>query len=1149
MVKQEPVPSGSFFEPTLPTENGNGIERMANEDTLASSPPSNDASRTSVKELQETQPVAGSSKTEQISNEPSSTTEEPPPDPVAGPSGLNRRSFMSWMRNGGDGGSTSGRSRFRTSAPLHRSRRYRNPILDSSDSDDEYETEPDDVVYMGSSPVYPMVMEERTMDSMETGVAEVGDRSGTNDDIVATESNDNKESAVGHQVEDKEAAPPAVPDPKPTTDALAAPDLQLDWITDTSSISGDSDDVIMVENASSDVTREPIDLTNDSEDDDSTLVRPEEGNVGSSVETRAGSTVPSREATSTEKIVPPPGTHNMYRVRSIQPTIRIRGYSSTGQPIYGVYGNERHTSWRSAVASAGLSVSRTERHRIPNHRGWDSYHSATRSPSSSSPTSSSASLSGVPVRHLHSSASCSRRCQSLHRQPSSSGTVDETSSVRRCGGCNTGSSGCVFATTPDLRPSRVHSTSYPTAERSASASPVLIDGGDGGAAGSVIDHTTNGSFAGSNHIHHHPHAQRHHRRQQLRYPWQRGASDEDDDGNWTVRRRGIYNVPPELQMARTEAPADGGTAANNHPGHQWLPKSEPRPQHRSSDHPIDYSSATPINMGNSSRGETPPIRFRMSSRGSVLPPPPPPPPPLSVSAGDPMLCSTPSSASGRRPSSSSSSLAVTNDHNNNHSHNNNCPRQLHTVPDWASAAVPPGEHEHERPCVQRHFLASLCMAAAQPYGYSDSGIPDLPVHRHPRVPRPPALSSSSSAATTTAGRLLSSSYSSPTLSPHPRNSSTMQLAPNGGGSAAAVGPTSAASGHDYYLRSRRSGTDRHGVGERGTVPSAAVGMGRMPYAPHESLWQRQHHTQEALRRMMSVDLVTPAPYSELQRRQTLANYRPSRSPPPYLPPSRYMLQTSRNPSLGGTASTSSGNGSVAMASGSSTIFHPLLGPGVAPHDQPRTSSSRLLPEGQTGDIDWQQRDAGGHLHHHHHHHPGTAGGSGASGAPLDYCYWQGSRASHRRARMHTYSPNALRREHQYVHHHMYHHITAQHFRVDPPPGLQFSIGLRPSLLSSLNRFVRVIEDSCTNRGATQEMIETNTFPHKYKQLRLVSETDEDSEKCTICLSQFEVDNDVRRLPCMHLFHKDCVDQWLVTNKHCPICRVDIEVHLSKDYST
>ena len=34
--------------------------------------------------------------------------------------------------------------------------------------------------------------------------------------------------------------------------------------------------------------------------------------------------------------------------------------------------------------------------------------------------------------------------------------------------------------------------------------------------------------------------------------------------------------------------------------------------------------------------------------------------------------------------------------------------------------------------------------------------------------------------------------------------------------------------------------------------------------------------------------------------------------------------------------------------------------------------------------------------------------------------------------------------------------------------------------------------------------------------------------------------EVRRLPCMHLFHIACVDRWLGLNKRCPICRVDIE---------
>ncbi|KAG5680682.1 hypothetical protein PVAND_010176 [Polypedilum vanderplanki] len=132
----------------------------------------------------------------------------------------------------------------------------------------------------------------------------------------------------------------------------------------------------------------------------------------------------------------------------------------------------------------------------------------------------------------------------------------------------------------------------------------------------------------------------------------------------------------------------------------------------------------------------------------------------------------------------------------------------------------------------------------------------------------------------------------------------------------------------------------------------------------------------------------------------------------------------------------------------------------------------------------------------------------------------------------------------HIHHHMHYSIP------QPAPHVHLSIGVRPSerfnqplnLLNRLNRFVRVIEER-VSRGATQETIEINTLPHKYKKLRRTSETDEDSEKCTICLSQFEIDNDVRRLPCMHLFHRDCVDQWLVTSKHCPICRVDIETQI------
>ncbi|OQR74406.1 E3 ubiquitin-protein ligase Arkadia-like, partial [Tropilaelaps mercedesae] len=48
-------------------------------------------------------------------------------------------------------------------------------------------------------------------------------------------------------------------------------------------------------------------------------------------------------------------------------------------------------------------------------------------------------------------------------------------------------------------------------------------------------------------------------------------------------------------------------------------------------------------------------------------------------------------------------------------------------------------------------------------------------------------------------------------------------------------------------------------------------------------------------------------------------------------------------------------------------------------------------------------------------------------------------------------------------------------------------------------------------------------------------------KCTICLTEYEVSEEVRRLPCMHLFHQGCIDRWLATDKRCPVCRVDVTV--------
>ena len=48
---------------------------------------------------------------------------------------------------------------------------------------------------------------------------------------------------------------------------------------------------------------------------------------------------------------------------------------------------------------------------------------------------------------------------------------------------------------------------------------------------------------------------------------------------------------------------------------------------------------------------------------------------------------------------------------------------------------------------------------------------------------------------------------------------------------------------------------------------------------------------------------------------------------------------------------------------------------------------------------------------------------------------------------------------------------------------------------------------------------------------------EDKKCCSICLNDYEDSEVVRVIPdCGHMFHKDCIDEWLRLHPTCPICR-------------
>ena len=48
------------------------------------------------------------------------------------------------------------------------------------------------------------------------------------------------------------------------------------------------------------------------------------------------------------------------------------------------------------------------------------------------------------------------------------------------------------------------------------------------------------------------------------------------------------------------------------------------------------------------------------------------------------------------------------------------------------------------------------------------------------------------------------------------------------------------------------------------------------------------------------------------------------------------------------------------------------------------------------------------------------------------------------------------------------------------------------------------------------------------------------EKCTICMSEINVDEQVCDLPCAHTFHDECIQPWLNHyNYKCPVCRKEV----------
>lgn len=98
----------------------------------------------------------------------------------------------------------------------------------------------------------------------------------------------------------------------------------------------------------------------------------------------------------------------------------------------------------------------------------------------------------------------------------------------------------------------------------------------------------------------------------------------------------------------------------------------------------------------------------------------------------------------------------------------------------------------------------------------------------------------------------------------------------------------------------------------------------------------------------------------------------------------------------------------------------------------------------------------------------------------------------------------------------------------------------------IDRFLRdslqshgAVRGGISQRGLNERQI-NNLYTYKYnrKIQEMEDSTDDDGheKQCIICFEQFENDQEVKSLPCIHTYHKFCIDKWLRSHNSCPVCK-------------
>ena len=108
------------------------------------------------------------------------------------------------------------------------------------------------------------------------------------------------------------------------------------------------------------------------------------------------------------------------------------------------------------------------------------------------------------------------------------------------------------------------------------------------------------------------------------------------------------------------------------------------------------------------------------------------------------------------------------------------------------------------------------------------------------------------------------------------------------------------------------------------------------------------------------------------------------------------------------------------------------------------------------------------------------------------------------------------------------------------------------MISKLNEYNKTNNDFFasgeTNLINTNSILNENYMNNNINQINsqiFIKNNNEDnsikiSKKCLICNKNFQQNEDINRLECMHIFHPNCIENWLINHNFCPECLFQVK---------